>query len=136
MRRQLQAAYRQPTYETAKTQLIRIYRSLQRENPSAAASLEEGLEETLTLHRLGVAGALGISLSTTNILEFINAQLGRLTRNVTRWQNGAQKHWWVASALLDIEPRLRKIKGYRTLPQLRVAILRERSLATATQEAA
>ena len=136
MRRQLQAAYRQPTYETAKAQLIRIHRSLQRENPSAAASLEEGLEETLTLHRLGVAGTLGISLSTTNILESINAQLGRLTRNVTRWQNGAQKHRWVASALLDIESRLRKIKGYRALPLLRAAILRERSLATATQEAA
>lgn len=136
MRRQMQAAYRQPTYAAAKAQLMQIHRRLQRENPSAAASLEEGLEETLTLHRLGVAGALSLSLSTTNILESINAQLGRLTRNVTRWRNGDQKHRWVASALLDIEPRLRKIKGYRALPRLRAALLRERATATTAQEAA
>jgi len=136
MRRQMQAAYRQPTYAAAKVQLMQIRRTLQRENPSAAASLEEGLEETLTLHRLGVAGALSISLSTTNILESINAQLSRLTHNVTRWRNGLQKHRWVASALLDIEPRLRKIKGYRALPQLRAAILREQATIPAGKLAA
>lgn len=136
VRRQLQTAYRQPTYEGAKAQLMQMHRVLQRENPSAAASLEEGIEETLTLHRLGVAGVLSQSLSTTNILESINAQLGRLTRNVTRWRNGVQKHRWVASALLDIEPRLRRIKGYRALPQLRAAILRERAIVTATEKAA
>jgi putative transposase len=136
MRRQMQAAYRQPTYAAAQAQLMQIHRSLQRENPSAAASLEEGLEETLTLHRLGVAGALSLSLSTTNILESINAQLGRLTRNVTRWRNGDQKHRWVASALLDIEPRLRKIKGYRALPQLRAALRRELATASLVEQAA
>jgi hypothetical protein len=61
------------------------------------------MEETLTLHRLGVVGALALSFATTNVLESINAQLGRLTRNVTRWRNGDQKHCWVASALLDID---------------------------------
>ena len=136
IRRDLQTAYRQPTYERAKAQLMQVQRGLQRENPSAAASLEEGIEETLTLHRLGVAGVLAQSLSTTNVLESINAQLGRLTRNVTRWSNGVQKHRWVASALLEIEPRLRRIKGYRALPQLRAAILRERAIVTATEEAA
>ncbi len=136
VRRALQTAYRQPTYEMAKAQLMQLHRGLQRENPSAAASLEEGLEETLTLHRLGVAGALAQSLSTTNVLESINAQLGRLTRNVSRWSNGVQKHRWVASALLEIEPRLHRIKGDRALPQLRAAILRERAIVTATEEAA
>jgi putative transposase len=136
VRRRLQTAYRQPTYEAAKAGLLRIRQMLARENPSAAASLEEGLEETLALHRLRVAGALAQSLATTNILESINAQLSRLTRNVTRWHNGAQKHRWVASALLDIEPRLRKIKGYRALPQLRAAILREQAISTAAQQAA
>ena len=137
VRRQLQAAYGQVAYETAKARLLQIRSSLQRENPSAAASLEEGLEETLTLHRLGVAGALAQSLATTNVLESINAQLGRLTRNVTRWRNGIQKHRWVASALLEIEPRLRKIKGYRTLPQLRAAILQKQAVsATPAMQAA
>jgi transposase-like protein len=136
VRRQLQAAYRQPTYEAASARLGQIHRVLHAENPSAAASLDEGLEETLTLHRLGLTGVLGISFSTTNVLESINAQLSRLTRNVTRWTNGLQKHRWVASALLNIEPRLRRVKGYRTLPLLRAALLRERTLTTTTQQAA
>lgn len=127
VRREIDAAYRQPTYELAAARLVQIQRSIQRENPSAAASLAEGMEETLTLHRLGISGALSLSFSTTNVLESINAQLGRLTRNVTRWRNGDQKQRWVASALLDIEPRLRRVKGYRALPQLRAAILREHS---------
>lgn len=127
VRREIDAAYRQPTYEVAKARLIQIENSLQRENPSAAASLSEGMEETLTLHRLGVSFTLASSFATTNVLESINAQLGRLTRNVTRWRNGDQKQRWVASALLDIEPRLRRVKGYRALPQLRVAILREQA---------
>lgn len=127
VRREIDAAYRQPSYEAAKARLVQIQNGLQRENPSAAASLTEGMEETLTLHRLGVVGALALSFATTNVLESINAQLGRLTRNVTRWRNGDQKHRWVASALLDIEPRLRRVKGYRALPQLRAAILREQA---------
>ena len=138
MRRQLQAAYRQPTYEAAKARLGQIRQALYRENPSAAASLDEGLEETLTLHRLGVAQSLARSFSTTNVLESINAQLGRLTRNVTRWHNGIQKHRWIASALLEIEPRLRKVKGYRALPQLRAALQGEKmaSMKSSDQEAA
>ena len=127
VRREIDAAYRQPTYEAAKARLAQIRNGLQRENPSAATSLAEGMEETLTLHRLGVVGALALSFSTTNVLESINAQLGRLTRNVTRWRNGDQKQRWVASALLDMEPRLRRVKGYRALPQLRAAILREQT---------
>lgn len=127
VRREIDAAYRQPTYEAARGRLIQIENRLQQENPSAAASLAEGMEETLTLHRLGVSGVLALSFSTTNVLESINAQLGRLTRNVTRWRNGDQKQRWVASALLDIEPRLRRVKGYRALPQLRAAILREQA---------
>ncbi len=138
VRRQLQAAYRQPTYEAAKARLVQIRGVLYRENPSAANSLAEGLEETLTLHRLGLGQSLSQSFSTTNVLESINAQLSRLTRNVSRWRNGIQKHRWIASALLEIEPRLRKVKGYRALPQLRAALQRERtaSLNNSTQEAA
>jgi transposase-like protein len=138
MRRQLQAAYRQPTYEAAKVRLGQIRQALSRENPSAAVSLDEGLEETLTLHRLGVAQSLARSFSTTNVLESINAQLSRLTRNVTRWHNGIQKHRWMASALLEIEPRLRKVKGYRALPQLRAALRKEQTvpMKSSVQEAA
>jgi len=65
---------------------------------------------------------LGISLKTTNCLESINAQLSSLLRRITYWKNSDQKHRWLASALLAIEPNLRRIKGYEALPQLRSAI--------------
>ena len=86
------------------------------------ASLDEGLEETLTLHSLGLFPMLGVSLKTTNCLESMNAQLGQLTNKVDHWRTSDQKQRWVASALSLIEPRLRRIKGYRYLPQLRAAL--------------
>ncbi|MDZ7301153.1 MAG: hypothetical protein ONB44_03295 [candidate division KSB1 bacterium] len=64
-------------------------------------------------------------MKTTNSLESINAQVERMTRKVTRWRNSDQRQRWLASALLEIEPRLRKIKGYRYLPQLQQALQRE-----------
>lgn len=124
-RRRLQQAYERPTSAEARAALLELRRELRLVNRSAVASLEEGLEETLALHRLGVFGALGQSLKTTNCLESLNAQLGQLTDKVDRWRTSEQKHRWVASALLAIEPRLRRIKGYRHLPQLQAALQRE-----------
>jgi transposase-like protein len=124
-RQRLQQAYERPTYAEARAALLELRRELRLVNRSAAASLEEGLEDTLTLHRLGVFGALGHSLKTTNCLESLNAQLGQLTDKVDRWHTSDQKHRWVASALLAIEPRLNRIKGYRHLPQLQTALHRE-----------
>ncbi len=83
------------------------------------------MEETLTLHRLGWFSGLGISLKTTNCLESLLSQVARRTGKVCRWRNSDQKQRWVASALLDIEPKLRRIKGYRHLPLLRVALQTE-----------
>lgn len=125
MRKKLQQAYEQPTYEKAKQALSNIRAELKRLNESAVRSLDEGLEETLTLHRLGVFQELGISLKTTNCLESINSQVARFTGRVTYWKNSNQRHRWVASALLEIEKGLRKIKGYRHLPMLRKALQRE-----------
>lgn len=124
MQPKLQEAYEQPTYESSKRALLSIRTELKTMNLSAVRSLEEGLEETLTLHRLGLFEALGKSFKTTNLLESINAQLGQRTDKVDYWKNSAQKQRWVATALLDIEPRLRKVKGYRHLPGLK-AILKE-----------
>ena len=137
VRAQLQAAYRQSSYAAAHAQLHQLGQILARENPSAAASLQEGLEETLTLHRLGLVEPLARSFATTNVLESINAQVERVIRRVTRWQAGDQKLRWVASALLDLEPRLRRVKGYRALPQLRAALQRTMGTApTSTAQAA
>ncbi len=69
-------AYEQPTYAAARLALLELRRELRLVNRPAAASLEEGLEETLTLHRRGVFGVLGRSLKTTNCLESLNAQVG------------------------------------------------------------
>lgn len=124
-RRKLQAAYEQPTYGEAKTALLRIRQELRLVNASAATSLDEGFEETLTLHCLGVFVALGISLKTTNCLESLNALLGQRTDKVDRWRTSDQKQRWLAAALLDIEPRLRRIKGFRALPVLRQALQAE-----------
>ncbi len=82
----------------------------------------EGLDETLTLHRLGIFTALGISLKTTNCLEALNAQLGQLPDKVDRWRRSDQIQRWVASAILTIEPRVRRRIGYRHLPMLQKAL--------------
>ncbi len=124
-RSMLQQAYEQPTYNKAKQTLSNIRAELKLLNESAVRSLDEGLEETLTLHRLGVFQELGISLKTTNCLESINSQVARLTGRITYWKNSNQRHRWVASALLEIEKGLRKVKGYRQLPMLRKALQRE-----------
>lgn len=122
MRQKLQRAYEQPTYEKAKPALLRIRGELKLLNQSAVTSLDEGFEETLTLHRLGVFKELGISLKTTNSIESVNSHVERLTRKVTSWRNSSQRQRWLASALLAIEPRLRKLKGYRYIPMLQRAL--------------
>ena len=133
-RRKLQAAYEQPTYEAAKRALGKLRAELTLLNTSAAASLDEGFEETLTLHRLGLFGELGVSLKTTNILESIHARVEDRTARVDHWRNSEQKQRWLATALLDLEPRLRRIKNYRSLPLLREAL--KRHVQTGTRSAA
>jgi putative transposase len=124
-RRKLQAAYEHPTYEKAKRALGKVRAELVVLNASAAASLDEGLEETLTLHRLGIFHELGTSLKTTNALESIHARVESRTAKVDHWRNSEQKQRWLATALLDLEPRLRRIRNYRALPLLREAIRRQ-----------
>jgi transposase-like protein len=132
-RRKLQAAYEQPTYEKAKARLDVIRRELRPLNESAMASLDEGLEETLTIHRLGMFPKVGISFKTTNCLENVNKQLGRYTDRVDRWKTSDQRRRWIASALIYIEPRLRHVKGKEFLPTLR-DMMRQARLAKNSQE--
>ena len=122
IRRKLQKAYDCDTYREAKTALESLKPELRLMNQSAVTSLEEGLEETLTLHRLGMLPFLKRSFRTTNCIEALNSMTGDLTRKVKRWNNSPQRHRWVAAALLDIEPRLRRVKGYKHLPLLRRAL--------------
>ncbi len=128
VRRKLQKAYDCDTYEEAKAALESLKPELKLMNQSAVTSLEEGLEETLTLHRLGMLPFLKRSFRTTNCIEALNSRTGELTRKVRRWNNSPQRHRWVAAALLDIEPRLRRVSGYKHLPLLRQALNKDLNL--------
>jgi len=135
-RRKLQAAYEQETYEKAKRRLSSIERELKLVNESAASSLMEGLEETLTLHRLGMFKKLGTSFKTTNCIENLNRQLGIYTGRVSHWRNSDQRRRWVATALLEIEPAMRKVKGYKYMMVLRSAMRRMSATAEKKSHAA
>jgi transposase-like protein len=124
-RRRLQRAYNRPTYKEALAALEQLHAELEERNQSAARSLAEGLEETLTLHRLGVYAVLGRSFKTTNCLESVNALVEERCAKVDHWKNSSQRERWLATALIDIEPRLRKVMGYRHLPKLRDAVRSE-----------
>lgn len=93
-------------------------RALEREHPGAAASLREGLEETLTLQRLGLTGALYRSLRSTNAIENLNGSVSRYARNVKRWRHGHMVLRWVGAALHEASTHFRRIRGYRELPIL------------------
>ena len=115
-------AYEQPDYESAKRQLNAIKKELQLINQFAAASLEEGLEETLTLHSLDVFEDLGPSFKTTNCIEAIMSKLQIYTHRVTHLKNSDQRQRWVGAALMEIEPTLRKVRGCQSLNTLRTAM--------------
>ena len=102
---------------------------LEREYPSAAASLREGLDECFTINRLGLPPTLQRCLATTNIIESPHAGVRIRTRRVTNWQNGTMVQRWMASAFLRTEKGFRRIMGYRELWTLE-AILSESQAAT------
>jgi len=119
VRKKLQDAYKKPTYLGAKSALGKIRKELQLLNASAVNSLDEGLEETLTLHRLDMAQELGRSFKTTNCIENFNRQLEIYTGRVCYWKNSKQRQRWFATAALEIEPRLIKVSGHKYLQRLR-----------------
>lgn len=121
-RRKLQAAYEQPTYDRAKSRLRAIRKELSFINEDAARSLDEGLEETLTLHRLGVFDKMGRSFKTTNCIENLNRGISRYVNRVCKWKNSDQRRRWVASAVLEMEPNFKVVEGYKQLPLLRQAM--------------
>jgi hypothetical protein len=91
-------------------------------NPSAAHSLEEGLEEALTLHRLKIAVELWKTLRSTNVIESAFSIVRVVCRNVKRWRPGNQIECWVGSGLVVAEKQFRRIDGYRVLPGLLTAL--------------
>ncbi len=117
-RRRMRNAYALTDPAAAKAALEKLWRQLCEINPSAARSLEEGMEETLTLHRLGVGALLRRTLSTTNTIESCLSTVRRITRNVTRWQGGDHIARWTAAGLVEAQKKFRRVKGYRDLAEL------------------
>jgi transposase-like protein len=116
--RKMSAAYKMGLYADAKAALESIGRELERLNPDAAASLREGLEETLTLHRLDIPALLRTSFSSTNLIESAFSRGRNVMRNVKRWMNSDQRHRWIAAALLQAEKGFRKVRGYKSMAVL------------------
>ena len=105
-------------YNDAKRALERLHRELMDLNPSAARSLEEGMEETLTVHKLRVPDQLRRTLCCTNVIESAFSIVETVCRNVKRWRPGDQIERWVGSGLLVAERQFRKVIGHRQIPLL------------------
>jgi transposase-like protein len=122
----------------ARKQFSRLAASLQSKHPGAAASLREGLEESLTVQTLGITGALQRTLRTTNPIENLNGSVAHYCRNVKRWGDGQMVLRWVASALSDASTRMRKLRGCSQMRSLIKALDARRTTAeeSATLKAA
>ncbi len=112
VRNAMQQAYNTEDATLAHRQLERLAKSLERAHSGAAASLREGLEETLTLQQLGITGAVYRSLRSTNPIENLNGMLGRFTRKVKRWRDGSMIVRWVAAGISEATRRFRRTRGH------------------------
>lgn len=119
----ISTAYRCADPQRAQALLEKLARQLENKHPSAAASLREGLEETLTVAKLGLPDALDRTLVSTNPIENLNSVLRRVLRNVKRWQGGTMVLRWVGIGLHEATKGFRRLKGHEGMPQL-VAALR------------
>jgi transposase-like protein len=114
----LNAIYAMEDYTAAKTALDGLHRELMHLNPSAARSLGEGLDETLTVVKLHVPEQLRKSLASTNLIESAFSIVETVCRNVKRWHGGDQRERWVGSGLLVAEKQFRRVRGYKQIPAL------------------
>lgn len=122
VRRALTAAWNQPDVAEAEKALRQLAAKLERTHPDAAASLREGLVETISINRLGVTGTLARTLATTNPMESTVDIIRTHARNVKRWTPGDMRLRWAAAGMLAAEAQYRRVKGYRQLDHLARAI--------------
>jgi len=118
VRRVLDEAYDLADAALAQRRLEQLAAGLERSHPGAAASLREGLTETLSLQRLGVTGALYRTLRSTNAIENLNGLVGRFVRNVRRWRNGRMLVRWIATGLHEVRRSFRRVRGHGDLAAL------------------
>ncbi len=132
VKRRLRAAWAEHDYGRARDRLGVLAGQLEHTHPGAAGSLREGIEETLTLTRLGINGSLKRTLESTNPCESMIECVRRTSRNVKRWQSGEMALRWTAAGMLEAERQFRKVIGYRDLAKLAVAIEHELTHQTIT----
>lgn len=124
IKRRLRRAWADTDHDRAQQALEALAAELDRSRPGAATSLREGLDETLTLARLGIRGPLKRTLESTNPIESMIECVRRTSRNVKRWQNGDMCLRWTAAGMLEAEQQFRRIIGYADLATLVTAIER------------
>ncbi|MGI8873101.1 MAG: IS256 family transposase, partial [Egibacteraceae bacterium] len=122
VQRRLRAAWALGDATAAERELAAIAASLARKRPGAAASLREGLAQTVTVNRLGVTGALLKTVESTNPAESMIEIVRDHSRRVKRWQHGEMALRWAAAGMLAAEAQFRRVKGYRQLPALLAAL--------------
>jgi putative transposase len=116
--KKLNAAYALEDYAAAKQALEHLHRELMDLNPSAARSLAEGMEETLTVHRLHLPMQLRKTMASTNVIESAFSIVEQVCKNVKRWHGGDQRERWVGSGLLVAEKQFRRVQGHKQIPAL------------------
>ena len=125
VKRKYQQSVNKESYKEARESLKDLKRDLEVINLSAARSLEEGLEDILTLHRLGLNVDFSKSFATTNCIENLNSQIGKYLNKVKYWKNSKERYRWIAAALLEIELKMRKVNNFRILNQMQNTIKEE-----------
>jgi len=118
----MRAAYRNPDALAAEAELEAVARQLAKAHPGAAASLREGLAETLTVTRLGVPPTLARTLRSTNAIESMIEICRDHSTNVKRWRDGEMVLRWCAAGMLEAAKQFRRVNGLLHLPALRAAL--------------
>ncbi len=118
----------------AKRRLERLASSLEADHPGAAASVREGLDETLTLQKLGVDGRLYVKLRTTNAIENLNSGIAWYSKNVKRWRSGSMVVRWVSASIVEAEKKFRRVQGWRDIQKLIRSLTAFESTEEATAE--
>ena len=129
----LRQAWDSPTAEQADRVLRNLARRLDHDAPGVSASIHEGLDEMLTVIRLGLPDPLRRALGCTNAIESLMAVLRQVCRNVKRWRNARMALRWTGTAMLEAKKSFRRLKAHKQLPVLRAALLRHQQAALADQ---
>jgi putative transposase len=116
--RAMSDAYKSLSAKAAKTRLLQLAKQLMDDHPDAAASVKEGLDELLTVKKMGLPTALERSLSTTNAIENLNGSIRKVSRRVKRWRSGSMIKRWVATSILEAKRGFRRVKGLKGMPIL------------------